>query len=40
MGCLKGKKEAKAKPGNYTCRKCGAVSEKKERLCKAQKIKS
>ena len=38
MSCLKGKKEAKEKPGNYRCSKCGAVTEKKKRLCKPEKI--
>lgn len=39
MGCLKGKKEAKKKPGNYTCTKCGAISDKKKHICKPKKIK-
>ena len=39
MGCLKGKKRCKAKPGNYACAKCGAVCKKKGRLCKPKKIK-
>ena len=39
MSCLKGKKEAKEKAGNYRCTKCGAVTEKKKRLCKPEKIK-
>ncbi len=39
MGCLKGKSEAKAKPGRYRCKKCGAVAKKKDRLCKGKKIK-
>ena len=30
MSCLKGKKEAKAKPGNFRCKDCGAVSKKKK----------
>lgn len=38
MGCLKGKSESKEKPGRYRCKKCGAVSKKKGRLCKAKKI--
>ncbi len=37
--CLKGKKEAKEKKGNFTCKKCGAVTKKKKRLCKPKKIK-
>ena len=39
MDCLKGKKEAKEKPGNYLCKKCEAVSEDKKRLCDPKKIK-
>ncbi len=39
MSCLKGKKEAKEKPGNYRCKKCGALSKKKKELCKSEKIK-
>ncbi len=33
MGCSRGKRKAKNKPGNYRCRKCGAVCRKKKRLC-------
>ena len=36
--CLKGKKQAPEKRGNYKCTKCGAVSKKKGSLCKAKKI--
>lgn len=39
MGCLKGKKKAKARPGNHTCRKCGAVDKKKKKICEPKKIK-
>lgn len=39
MGCLKGKKEAKEKPGNFTCEKCGGISKKKKHLCKPKEIK-
>ena len=39
MGCLKGKSEAKEKPGNYRCKKCGAVTDKKKHACKPRKIK-
>ncbi len=39
MPCLKGKSEAKAKAGNFKCKKCGAVAKKKGRVCKAAKIK-
>ena len=38
-GCLHGKSEAKKKPGNFTCDKCGAVSAEKKHLCKPKKIK-
>ena len=31
--CLKGKSEAKEKPGSFRCKKCGAVSGKKDHLC-------
>jgi hypothetical protein len=37
--CLSGKKEAKAKPGRYKCKNCGAVSKKKKRICEPKKIK-
>lgn len=39
MGCLGGKSEHKAKPGRYRCKRCGAVSKKKDRVCKPKKIK-
>lgn len=37
--CLKGKSTAKAKPGNFICKRCGAVSAKKGKLCDPKKIK-
>ena len=37
--CLKGKKEAKDKKGNFLCKNCGAVTKKKKRLCSPKKIK-
>ena len=37
--CLKGKKKAKVKAGNYQCKNCGATSKKKGPLCKPKKIK-
>ena len=37
--CLKGKKTAKEKPGNFRCEKCGATAKKKDKLCKPEKIK-
>ena len=37
--CLKGKKQAKDKPGNFRCKNCGAISKKKSRLCEPKKIK-
>ena len=39
MSCLKGKSENKSKPGRFECRKCGAVSKNKKRVCKPRKIK-
>ncbi len=39
MGCLKGKSEAKAKPGRFRCKACGAVAKQKGHLCKPKKIK-
>ena len=39
MSCLKGKSESKAKAGNFVCKKCKAVSKKKDHLCKPKKIK-
>ena len=38
MKCRKGKSENKPKPGRYKCRKCGAITKKKDRLCKPVKI--
>jgi hypothetical protein len=37
--CLKGKKTAPEKPGNFKCKKCGATSKKKGDLCEPKKIK-
>ena len=37
--CLNGKIEAKKKPGNFQCKKCGAVSKEKDNMCKPVKIK-
>jgi transcription initiation factor TFIIIB Brf1 subunit/transcription initiation factor TFIIB len=39
MSCLKGKSKTKAKPGNYECKKCGAVVKIKGKVCKPSKIK-
>ncbi len=39
MGCLKGQKKTKAKPGEYLCKKCQAVAAKKGKLCKPKKAK-
>ena len=39
MGCLKGKKKASKEPGNFVCKKCGALHKKKGKLCKPKKIK-
>lgn len=38
-GCRHGKSEAEEEPGNFKCKKCGAVSAKEQRLCKPAKIK-
>ncbi len=37
--CMKGEKQAKGKPGNFRCKKCGATARKKGKLCKPKKIK-
>ena len=37
--CLKGKKTAPHKPGNFECKKCGATAKKKGDLCDGKKIK-
>ena len=39
MGCLKGKSKEKPKSGRYTCKKCGAVSDKKGKVCKPKESK-
>ncbi len=39
MGCLKGKKKADPKAGNYLCTKCGGSHEKKKKCCKPEKVK-
>jgi len=38
VGCLKGRKTAKPKSGDYECKKCGATAKKKGKLCKPKKI--
>jgi len=37
--CVKGKKLAEKKRGNFQCKKCGGTAEKKKKLCKPKKIK-
>jgi len=37
MGCQKGQEPTKAKPGEFQCKKCGAVAAKKKKLCKPKK---
>jgi hypothetical protein len=37
---MDGKSDAKPKPGRYKCKKCGAVSKKKDNMCKPKKIKA
>lgn len=39
MSCLKGKSSVKKKDGKYVCKKCKAVSKKKNELCKPKKLK-
>jgi hypothetical protein len=39
MSCLKGKSENKEKIGRFKCKKCKAVSNKKDHLCDPKKIK-
>jgi len=36
--CLKGKSEDKPKEGTFRCHKCGAISKKKDHLCKPEKL--
>jgi transcription initiation factor TFIIIB Brf1 subunit/transcription initiation factor TFIIB len=40
MGCKKGKSKHEKKPGNYECKKCGAVVKKKGKVCNPKKIKT
>ncbi len=40
MGCREGESENKPKPGRYQCKQCGAVSKKKDHVCKPKKIKN
>jgi hypothetical protein len=37
--CVKGKKTAPHKPGNFECKKCGGTAKKKGELCDPKKIK-
>ena len=39
MGCKKDKAKKDKKDGKYECTKCGAVVKKKDKVCKAKKIK-
>jgi hypothetical protein len=39
VGCKKGESKVKAKPGRYSCRDCGAVAKKKDKVCEPKKIK-
>jgi len=36
--CIKGRSENEPKEGVYRCHKCGAISEKKDHLCKPEKL--
>ena len=40
MSCLKGKSSVKKKDAKVTCKKCGALADKKGDVCKAEKIKT
>jgi hypothetical protein len=39
MGCLKDSPRREAKPGDYRCKDCGAVSAKKKKLCRPKRVK-
>ena len=39
MGCKKDKPNKDRKDGKYECKKCGAVAKKKDKVCKARKVK-
>ena len=36
--CLKGESEVKKKAAKFSCEKCGAKSDKKNHLCKPEKL--
>jgi hypothetical protein len=39
MSCQKGKPIRKARPGDWRCKECGFVSDKKKKLCEPKKVK-
>ncbi|HEX5471353.1 MAG TPA: hypothetical protein VFW73_05680 [Lacipirellulaceae bacterium] len=39
MSCQKDKPHRKAKPGDFRCKDCGAVSKRKKKLCNPKKVK-
>jgi len=39
VSCQKGKPIRKAKPGDWRCKECGFVAEKKKKLCEPKKVK-
>jgi hypothetical protein len=38
-GCLKGESKVKQKDAKFACSKCGAAADKKDHLCKPEKLK-
>ncbi len=38
MSCLKGKSEVKKDEAKYRCKKCGAYSDNKSKICKVKKL--
>lgn len=36
--CIKDKPRKAPKPGKFECKKCGAVSKNKDKVCKPRKI--
>jgi hypothetical protein len=39
MSCSKDKPRRKAKPGDFRCKDCGVVANKKKNLCNPKKVK-
>ena len=40
MGCEKAKLKGDPTPGDFRCKKCGAVAAKPKRLCKPREVKA